>query len=301
MSFRGILSLGLVAAGLAAARPAPAAVVYGLTNGGTTLVQFDTATPGTVVTVGALGTTLNGLDFRVANGVLYGFNAATGEIYTVDRTTGAATVFSTLAGPNLPDNVSTGIDFNPVPNALRVVNVNDENFRITGAGLTGVNVDGSLSYVAGDPNFGTDPLVNEAAYTNSILPSPRSAMTLGTTLYYLDYGTDSLVTTNLPNAGQLTTVGNLGVGDISDVTGFDILTTAPNVNTAYATLTVGGVTSLYTINLTTGAATLVGATTPGVFGIAVTPVSVPEPTGLALVGLGVAGAGLARRLRRQAA
>jgi len=62
------------------------------------------------------------------------------------------------------------------------------------------------------------------------------------------------VTQNPPNNGTLNTVGALGV-DTSDVVGFDI--TNPG-GTAYAALRVGGNSQLYTINLTTGAATLVG-------------------------------------------
>jgi hypothetical protein len=81
----------------------------------------------------------------------------------------------------------------------------------------------------------------------------------------------------------LNTVGNLSVS-INDLTGFDIFTTSSGANAAYALLTQGSTTSLYTINLGTGAATLVGplpATGFQYFGLAITPV--PEPTSLALV------------------
>ncbi len=105
-----------------------------------------------------------------------------------------------------------------------------------------------------------------------------------------------LVSTINPNAGQLNTIGALGV-DTSDFTGFDIFTLA-GVNTAYASLTTaGGGAGLYTINLATGAATLIGAINgQALDGLAVAPVAVPEPTTLALLALGgIAAVGIRRR------
>ena len=55
---------------------------------------------------------------------------------------------------------------------------------------------------------------------------------------------------------ELATVGALGL-DSDDRIGFDIATSGSG-NPAFASLTVAGVTRFYTINLGTGAATLVG-------------------------------------------
>jgi hypothetical protein len=57
-----------------------------------------------------------------------------------------------------------------------------------------------------------------------------------------------------PNGGALTNINPLGVNVSGDV-GFDI----DAGGTAFAALTVGGLSQLYTINLATGAATLVGS------------------------------------------
>src|SRR4029079_6264434 len=87
-----------------------------------------------------------------------------------------------------------------------------------------------------------------AAYTNTF------AGATSTTLYVLDSNLDILAIQNPPNNGTLTTVGALGV-DTSAEVGFDI---APRSGTALVSLTVGGSAQLYTINLATGAASLIG-------------------------------------------
>ena len=266
--------IALVALGTSA----QAAVVFSLASDGSTLIRFDSSTPGVVTTIGALSgavTTLDGLDFRVADRGLYGYQAASSGIYLVNPGTGATTLVSTSSSP-----VSTalmGIDFNPTVDRLRVVSANDENRRInvaTGVALT----DGALSYAVGDVNFGANPNVRDAAYTNNDL-NPATA----TMLFYIDHVLNTLVRTANPNAGVLNTVGALGV-DTEAFFGFDILTDLGGVNTAYASLRVGGIDGLYTVDLATGAATLIGAIGASQLdGLAVQ--LVPEPASGALLGI----------------
>src|SRR5262249_41486570 len=91
------------------------------------------------------------------------------------------------------------------------------------------------------------------------------ATTPTTTLFGIDFTNSVLVRIGgvngspSPNGGVLTTIGGLGV-TLGDTTiGFDITST----NTALAILTVGGTTSLYSINLSNGAATSIGAVGTG--------------------------------------
>jgi len=184
---------------------------------------------------------LQGIDYRPANGLLYGVTD-TNKIYTIDPNTGAATFVSTLS-TSFNGGVQSGVDFNPAADRLRLNGSNDENLRInvdTGA----VTVDGTLAYANGDPNFGVDPNVTAAAYINSVAGATSTA------LYNIDYAQDVLVLQNPPNSGTLTTVGPLGI-NFASVGAFDIFTDANGVNYAYA---LSG-SKLYSIDLKTGAAT----------------------------------------------
>lgn len=267
-----------------------AQTAYTIGGNGSTLVKFELATPAITTVIGTFtGATssLQGIDFRPANGLMYGIDT-TGRIVTVNLSTAATTLASTSS--EVPNSGNLGIDFNPAADRLRVVTDLDQNLRInvaTGAATT----DGTLKYVAGDPNFGVSPTINEAAYTNN-----DNDPGTGTQLFYIDYSLDRLVSTLLPNNGDLNTVGPLGF-DTTDRTGFDIFTSATGVNTAYAILTApSGTATLHNINLATGQATAIGTVgTVRPYGLAIAPV--PEP-GTALFGLALIGASLLRRNRR---
>jgi hypothetical protein len=108
---------------------------------GSTLVSFDPAAPavGTFIPVTGLtaGQTLVGIDFRPANGVLYGLGvnspANTATLYRISVLTGVATVVGSigpLAGLDLSTASGFGFDFNPVVDRIRVTTDTGENFRI---------------------------------------------------------------------------------------------------------------------------------------------------------------------------
>lgn len=189
--------------------------------------------------------TLLGIDNRPADGQLYGLTTAN-NIYTIDPTSGGATLVSTLSVP-FGGGVVSGFDFNPVADRLRLVGDNDQNFRIN-VDTGEVIEDGTLAFVAGDPNAGVNPSVTAAAYTNSF------AGTTSTALYNIDALLNKLVLQNPPNDGGLVTIGELGV-DFGVVGGFDIVSTAEGENAAFAVS--DGL--LYTIDLQTGVATGLGA------------------------------------------
>ena len=220
------------------------------------------------------GENLVGIDFRPADGVLYGVGSA-GRLYTINTDTGAATLKSTLAA-DAADTTAPftalagtefGVDFNPVADRLRIVGSTGQSLRInvdTGA----VTTDGSINGGAATSS------VTGSAYTNSF------ANTGTTTLFALDAATDTLYTQNPPNDGTLSVPVTLGV-DAASVSGFDIDAAS---NTGYAVFTVGGARNLYSINLAavSGAATLIGAlgVTEDIRGIAVRAARTPTVVGL---------------------
>ncbi len=234
---------------------------FGLTSANR-LVTFNRATPSvrTAVAISGLqgSEQLLGIDIRPAGtpaGELYALGSS-GRIYTINTTTGAATQKSMLsadaADTTSPftalDGADFGVDFNPVVDRLRVVSNTGQNLRInvdTGATIT----DGALNS-AGATRTG----VTAAAYTNSFASACR------TTLLFIDTATDRLLTTADPNAGTVTEIGNLGVNADAG-SGYEIVTAADGTNSAIAVLTVGGATTLYSINLATGAATATAAVT----------------------------------------
>jgi len=219
------------------------------------LVSFDRAAPGTLRTDQAIanlpaGESILGGDFRPADGRLYIVTGA-GKLYTVDTATAAATPAATLAADPADttapftalDGTSFGLDFNPVPDRLRVVSDTGQNLRInvaTGA----VTTDGALNGAAAS--------AQGAAYTNSFAAACRTA------LYVIDAASDTLYLQNPPNDGVLAAVGPLGV-DAEAVDGFDIVTDGTGANVAVAALTVGGARNLYLIDLAGGGATAVSA------------------------------------------
>jgi hypothetical protein len=188
-----------------------------------------------------------------------------------------------------------GLDFNPTIDRARVVTELDENivFNPNNGGTTAAT---PLFYVAGDPNEGANPQVVANGYTNSALGSLAGS----TVQYVLDSRLDTLAILG-NNAGTLTTVGALGL-DFTEDAGLDILfDPVTGTNLAYAMLNVDSISGLYTIDLSTGLASLVGELPTGfgtITGLAITPV--PEPSSLAMLGLGALGlAGLSARLRRR--
>jgi len=252
------------------------------------LTIFDSATPGVstlpvAITGIQAGETIVGIDFRPRTGELRGVGLLNGigTVYTINPSTGGAT--SVLSGFAL-NGTSFGVDFNPVPDALRIVSNTGQNLRITAGGAGVVNTDGTINPAGAS--------VAGSAYSNNI----NGATT--TTLYGIDFGTDQLFIQTPPNNGTLVLVGPLLV-DTTELLGFDIAP-GPLPQTAFASLTApnASVSSLYTIDLATGNATLVGTIAGGqpIRGIAVALV-IPEPATLALTALAALALGMRPRHR----
>jgi len=161
----------------------------------------------------------------------------------------------------------------------------DQNLRLHPDTGAVASVDTPIAYKAGDVNFGKNPNAVHAAYTNSF------AGALTTTLYVLDTGLDVLAIQNPANAGQLMTVGSVGV-DLSDLGGFDISGLS---GIAYATVRDNTLarSTFWRIDLTTGQGTMIGEIGGGAIITAMAVVPAPSSLGL----LGLASIGFARRRR----
>jgi len=260
-SFVGQIADGRQINGLAL--PLPTAYALTVRNGAETIVGFNEAAPRAILSDVAVtglqpGESLLGIDFRPANGLLYGVGSSN-RLYTIDPVTGAASQVGSgqFAVPLTPG--AAGFDFNPTVDRIRFVNQAGQNARLnpdTGAVVDfdtltgGIQLDGNLAYRAGDRNFGNPGAAAAAAYVNNF------AGAASTTLFAIDTNLDVLVRQDPPNNGVLNTIGSLGI-DAGTVLGFDVRSVGGN-ETALAAIEVGGVSSLYNINLTTGQASIVG-------------------------------------------
>jgi hypothetical protein len=268
-----------------------ASTVYGLTSNNA-LVMFDSTTPGAIigsVSVSGLsnGQVIRGIDFRPADGGLYGVSSDS-RLYTINTATGAATAIG-ASGQFTLSGSAFGFDFNPTVDRIRVTSNLDQNLRLNPSNGALAATDGTLAYAAGDVNAGANPNIVGSAYTNSF----NGATT--TTLYNIDSVLDVLVTQNPPNNGTLNTVGSLGFNTSENV-GFDIV---PFSNAALASLTgPNGISGLFSINLSTGAATSIGAIGSGLTIVDIAVQQVPEPESLALMMVGLLGLLAARRRSR---
>lgn len=240
------------------ARIAPATIY--VVNDANQLISFDSASPGTIIATKSItglthaGTeVIKGIDFRPATGQLYalginvvaGANNDEGRIYVLDTNTGVASAVTTTPFfSSFADADDFAFDVNPSVDRIRVVTDRDDNIR----------VNPNNGFLSGtDTNiFPSSAQIVGTAYDQNFEGTPQ------TTLYGIDINTSSLVKLAAPNTGVLTSVGALGV-DVTNAfkVGFDI---ESRTGTAYAVMRpVSGVTNLYTVDLATGGATLIGA------------------------------------------
>ena len=234
------------------------------------IVGFNAAAPGALVQNTAItglqpGESVVGFDVRPATGELFAVAVAgtTGRIYVINSSNGVATAVATTPfSTALPAGGTWSVDFNPTVDRIRFVHSSGASYRLN-------PLNGALA--------ATDTAVAPArpaavAYDRSTSPAPAA-----TTLFAIDDATDTLNLiggvngTPSPNGGVDLDGGRDSASMSAASVGFDI---APQGD-ALATLMVGGSYGLHTINLATGAATLVGAVGDG--SLALIDIALPRP------------------------
>ncbi len=285
------------------------------------LIRFDSVTPGVIESsVPLTGLELDSyrglaaLDFRPATGRLYALvdqvsgigipppGAEHCDLYWIEPETGASFLVGMDDALTEPW-VRKGFDFSPVANEIRIVDQFGSNLSMNPQ-TAEVSADSAL-----DPFSSAVGL----AFDHNVAGSTAS------TAYALDGQTFDLVRiggiggTPPPGSGEVTVVGSTGVA-FSEYAGFDI---SPS-GTAYAVLSppdpsgAPQPSQLYTVNLDTGAASVVGTVGPPpglrIVAMAVAPagggqsvIAIPAlgPAGLLFLGAGLGLAGILhlRRLR----
>jgi hypothetical protein len=288
----GFVRATVAVALVASAASASAERLFGLTTDNR-IVSFNSNNAEAVISSRAItgvqaGDTLLGIDVRPAT-LSFWSVAQSGNVYELLPMGGkyVATLKSTLSV--MPSGSSFGIDFNPVPDRLRMVSNTGQNLRINVD--TGVTIlDGTVSSTTGAVN-----LIG-AAYTNSF------AGTTSTMLYAIDTVGDTLLRSTNPNAGTYTNLNLMGEAfqplglsfTNANMVGFDI-----SANDSMAYLTIDSL--LWRVDLGTGRATSLGLVGAGPLrGLTARGfmAAVPEPASWAMMiaGFGMVGA-IARRRR----
>ena len=203
------------------------------------------------------GVTLEGIDFRPKTGELLGIGSDS-VVYRIllggdsPRALRVGTGFT----PGLMDD-SHGVDFNPVPDAIRIVGDGGTNYRVSP--ITGAH--GMRSPDAAlNPG---DPSIVGAGYSNSSFSDVQPAAGT-TTLFTIDSRDDTLNTQGSPggapispNTGTQIPVGSLGV-DVGSTVGFDVTGSFASP-TGWLTNVRFGKTTLYRVDLASGQASKLGS------------------------------------------
>lgn len=215
------------------------------------LVSFKVRKPDQLLSIRSIrglpsGVSLAGIDYRPRTGDLYGVGSDS-VVYRVNPQTGIA-IAENLAGtppapvpftPGLMGN-NFGVDFNPVPDAIRLVSDAGQNQRLAPDAGTTLGVDTALN-----PGM---PQVAGAAYTNSSFTATQPTTTQ---LYVIDYANDMVFLQNPPNNGTLTNGQRLTGVDVQPQFGWDIAG-ANDVGYLATNDRRGRAANLYTVDETTG-------------------------------------------------
>ena len=214
---------------------------------GNNLALFHSGSPGTVerklpITGLLVGDRIVGIDFRPFDGKLYGVGLDS-RVYVVDTVTAVASPVGVTFGPAL-DGEHFGMVLDPATDQIRIQSAESgQNLRLDPGTGQVVSVDAALTYPSG-LYAGRTPAIAATAVTTG-----ASAVTYG-----IDWLLDQLVVMPAASDGQVTTIGSTGVSTAA-CAALDL----GDDGVLYASMTIDQANQLYTMNLSTGAATSLGA------------------------------------------
>lgn len=301
-----VLVASVVAVAGSAAHAQSVQTAYGLTVDGSRLVGFSPSNVSTLLSDVAIsglasGETIRNIDFRPRNGELIGLSSSN-RMFSINPVTGAAQLRLVGTPTAFVINGTAGIDFNPVPDRIRVVTSAVQNLRLN-PDTGGLAADDgaavapapALRFVAGDSNVGATPNLISAAYTNSVFTN-GGATGLPTTMFAVhrtSQFTNQLVrqgsmngSPDSPNNGNLTTIGAIFGIFPDDLFGFDIFSENGGNQGYFSGNPISGGTAFYTLDLATGSNAFMG-NIGGANPVRIRDFSViPAPATAALLGLG---------------
>jgi Domain of unknown function (DUF4394) len=290
--FCRLAALLLASVSLQAAAQTPR--IYAYNGANKHLVSFSADAPGTFLSdvpiVGLVGAEhVVGMDFvprsDELSGVVRDGSTNTSRLVRIDRDTGALTNYVTPI--TLAGGIGYfGISYSGADEYMYITN-GISNITVTPTAGIGAFTRTPYAFAPGDVGVGLTPFIPSIAHTRS------SGLSQPNTMYGISFQTGALPPSLVriggingaspaQTSGQVFTVGPLGPGTISGegYGGFDIQAGA---TIGYATLRIGGslataANNLYTVDLATGAATLVGVIGPLGAGTRIDGIAIAPPS-----------------------
>lgn len=310
-----MIAASVVAACGAAVHAQSVQTAYGLTVDGNRIVGFSPSNVSTLLSDVAItglgsGETIRNIDFRPRNGELIGLSSSN-RMFSINPVTGAAQLRLVGTPTAFSLNGTAGIDFNPVPDRIRVTTSAVQNLRLN-PDTGGLAADDgaavapapALRFVSGDSNFGATPNVVSVAYTNSVFTNggPTGLPTTMFAVHRTSQSVNQLVrqgsvngSPDSPNNGNLTTIGSIFGIFPDDLFGFDIFSENGGNQAYFSGNPISGGTAFYTLDLATGSNAFQG-NIGGANPVRIRDFSViPAPASAALLGLGALAAIRRRR------
>ncbi len=242
-----------------------ATLIYGLTSSNG-LISFDSASPGSITNIGTISQAgIRDIDFYPVNGLLYG-STSNGNLYRISVVDGTSVLAAT---PSLAISGLTDIDFNPVPDRLRIFAAGNQNYRMAPDVFTNNATAPGTTLLDGSFSNSSVNLVG-SAYTNNVDGASTTA------LYSIDSISNALFLHSVaPQFNTVNSVGGLGF-DVGLNVGFDVAQSGAAF--------LSDDQSFYSINLATGATSLIG-NVGGSGLVSIAALAVPEASTTSILAL----------------